>query len=205
MSLVPYVIENTKDGERCYDIYSRLLKDRIIFVGTEIDDSVANSVVAQLLLLNNDNSSRDIEIYINSPGGVCTSGLAIVDTINYIKADVITICVGQAASMAAVLLAAGTKGKRYSLPSSRIMIHEPRTGSGAGGTCTEQIIDLEELKKIREIMATMLSGYTGQTIETVISEGKLDKYMGAEGAMDYGLIDRIITSQSQLRKESNID
>ena len=196
-NLVPYVIESTKQGERSYDIYSRLLKDRIIFIGTEIDNIVANSVIAQLLLLNNLDKNRDIEIYINSPGGSVTAGLAILDTMNFIKAEVRTICVGQACSMAADLLAAGTKGKRFSLPNSRVMIHGVG-GSGVSGTVTDQMIHIDEMNSLNVLLAKILSKNTGQTLKDVLEEGKHDKWMSAEEAKKYGLIDEIISSEREL-------
>lgn len=200
MSLTPYVIETTKDGERSYDIYSRLLKDRIIFIGTEITDALANSVIAQLLLLNNQNSDMDVEMYINSPGGSITAGLAILDTMSFIKADIRTICVGQACSMGSELLAAGTKGKRFSLPHSRIMVHGAG-GSGPSGTVTQQKIQVEELEKLNNICAEILSRNTGQPIEEILEKGKHDIWMSAAEAKDYGLIDHIITKEEDMAGE----
>ena len=200
MSLTPYVIETTKDGERSYDIYSRLLKDRIIFIGTEITDSLANSVIAQLLLLNNQNPDLDIEMYINSPGGSITAGLAILDTMSFIKADIRTICVGQACSMGAELLAAGTKGKRLSLPNSRIMIHGAG-GSGTSGTVTQQRIQVDELQRLNEICADIMARNTGQSVEDIIEQGKHDTWMSAEQAKEYGLIDRIISREEDMAGE----
>lgn len=197
MSLTPYVIETTKDGERSYDIYSRLLKDRIIFIGTEINDSVANSVIAQLLLLNNQNSEMDVEMYINSPGGSITAGLAILDTMSFVKADIRTICVGQACSMGAELLSAGTPGKRFSLPHSRIMVHGAG-GSGTSGTVTQQKIQVEELDKLNKICAEILSKNTGQPVEEILEKGKHDIWMSAEEAQAYGLIDHIISKEEDI-------
>lgn len=197
MSLIPYVVEVTKDGERSYDVYSRLLKDRIIFIGTEITDSLANSVIAQLLLLNNQNSEMDVEMYINSPGGSITAGLAILDTMSFVKADIRTICVGQACSMGSELLAAGTKGKRFSLPNSRIMVHGAG-GSGTSGTVTQQEIQVEELKKLNKICAEILSKNTGQPVEEILEKGKHDIWMSAEEALEYGMIDHIITKEDEM-------
>ena len=186
----PIVIENDGRGERSYDIYSRLLKDRIIFVGGEIEDNIANSIIAQLLFLDAQDKEKDIVMYINSPGGVITSGLAIYDTMRHIKADVSTVCIGQAASMGAVLLAAGTKGKRYSLPNSRIMIHQPL--GGARGQATDIQIQAKEIERIKELMNIILSEATGKTVKEIYKDTERDNFMSPEEAISYGLIDKII-------------
>ena len=197
-ALVPYVIEQTPRGERSYDIYSRLLNDRIIFLGEEINSTTANLVIAQLLHLESQDADKDISLYINSPGGEVTAGLAILDTMNYIKPDVSTICVGMAASMAAVLLAGGAKGKRFSLPNSMILIHQP--SGGAQGQQTEIEIMAQEIKKTRENMNRILSESTGQPIERIQQDTERDNYMSAEEALEYGLIDKIVTSRSEAAK-----
>ncbi|MFN4216635.1 MAG: ATP-dependent Clp endopeptidase proteolytic subunit ClpP [Brevinematales bacterium] len=188
--LIPYVVEQTNRGERAYDIYSRLLKDRIVFLGSPIDDDVANLVIAQLLFLEAEDPERDIHLYINSPGGVVTAGLAIYDTMNFIKCDVSTICIGQAASMAAVLLAAGTKGKRYSLPQSRIMIHQP--SGGTQGQATDVKIQAEEMLRIKSVLDNILVKHTGQPIDRIEKDTDRDFFMSAEDAKNYGIIDEII-------------
>lgn len=185
----PTVIENTGKGERAYDIYSRLLKDRIIFLGTEIDDYVANSIVAQLLFLESEDAEKDIIMYINSPGGVISSGLAIYDTMNYIKPDVQTVCIGQAASMGALLLTAGAKGKRYALENARIMIHQPL--GGARGQATDIAIQAKEILRMKEITSNIISKTTGQPLEKVMDDTERDKYMDAYEAKEYGLIDHV--------------
>ncbi len=190
MSLVPYVIESTSRGERSYDIYSRLLNDRIIFLGEEVNDVTASLVVAQLLFLESEDPSKDISLYINSPGGVITSGMAIYDTMQYVKCDVSTICIGMAASMGAFLLAGGAKGKRYALPHAQIMIHQP--SGGAQGQATEISIVAEQILKTRKLMNEMLSANTGQPYERVCEDTERDNYMTAQEALDYGLIDKII-------------
>lgn len=186
----PIVIENSGYGERSYDIYSRLLKDRIIFVSGEIEDNMANAIVAQLLFLDSQDSKKDIIIYINSPGGVVTSGLAIYDTIKHIKSDVSTVCVGQACSMGALLLTAGTKGKRYALPHSRVMIHQPL--GGARGQVTDIQIQAREIEKIKEITSKILAESTGKTIEEIYKDIERDNFMSPEEALSYGLIDQIL-------------
>jgi len=188
--LIPFVIEQTSRGERSYDIYSRLLKDRIIFLGTGVDDNVANTIIAQLLFLEADDPDKDIYLYINSPGGVVTAGLAIFDTMQYIKPPVSTICIGQAASMGALLLAAGSKGRRYSLPHSRIMIHQPM--GGFRGQATEIEIHAKEILKIRETLNDILVNATGQDIEKIQLDTERDYFMSAEEAREYGLIDEVI-------------
>ena len=188
--LVPMVIEQTGRGERSYDIYSRLLKDRIVFIGQEIDDHVANIVIAQLLFLESEDPDKDIYLYINSPGGIVTAGLAIYDTMQYVKCPVSTICVGQASSMAAVLLAAGEKGKRIALPNARIMIHQPL--GGAQGQATEIEIQAREILRVRETINGILSKHAGQTLEKVAADTDRDFFMSAAEASAYGIIDRII-------------
>ena len=190
MSLVPYVIEQTSRGERSYDIYSRLLKDRIIFLGTEVDDHVANIICAQLLFLEADDPDKDIYLYINSPGGVITSGMAIYDTMNYIKPDVATMCLGQAASMGAFLLAAGAKGKRSAVPNARIMIHQP--SGGARGQETEIRIAAEHILKTRQRLNQILAENTGQPLDVIQVDTERDNFMSAEEAKKYGLIDEVL-------------
>ncbi|HKM30309.1 MAG TPA: ATP-dependent Clp endopeptidase proteolytic subunit ClpP [Bacilli bacterium] len=190
---IPYVIERSSMGERSYDIYSRLLQDRIIILCGEIDDGLASSIVAQLLFLAAEDPKKDISLYINSPGGSITAGMAIFDTMNYILPDVVTICVGMAASMAAFLLAAGKKGKRYALPNSEILIHQPM--GGAQGQATEIQIAAEHIIKVKERMNTILAEKTGQHIEKIKLDTERDKYMFAQEAKDYGLIDEIMDKQ----------
>ncbi len=186
----PIVIENNGRGERSYDIYSRLLKDRIIFVGGEIEDNMANAIIAQLLFLDAQDKEKDILMYINSPGGVITSGLAIYDTMRHIKADVSTVCIGQAASMGALLLAAGEKGKRYSLPNSRIMIHQPL--GGARGQATDIQIQAKEIERMKELTSKILCEATGKSMEEIYKDTERDNFMSPEEAMEYGLIDKIL-------------
>jgi len=186
----PVVIENDGRGERSYDIYSRLLKDRIIFVSGEVEDGMANAIVAQLLFLDAQDNEKDIVMYINSPGGVITAGLAIYDTMRHIKSDVSTVCVGQAASMAAVLLAAGAKEKRYSLPNSRIMIHQPL--GGARGQATDIQIQAKEIERMKEITSKILSEATGKSVEEIYADTERDNFMSPEEAVNYGLIDKIL-------------
>lgn len=190
MNYVPMVVEQSGRGERAYDIYSRLLKDRIIFLGGPIDDNVANVVIAQLLFLESEDPDKDIHLYINSPGGVVTAGLAIYDTMQYIKPDVSTICIGQAASMGSVLLAAGVKGKRYALPYSRIMIHQPL--GGAQGQSTDIQIQAREILRIRETLNEILSCHTGQSVKKLTEDTERDNFMSALEAKKYGLIDEVI-------------
>jgi len=190
MNLVPMVVEQTNRGERAYDIYSRLLKDRIIFIGSPIDDSVANLVIAQLLFLESEDPEKDINIYINSPGGAVYSGLAIYDTMQYIKPDVSTICVGLAASMGAVLLTAGTKGKRFSLPNSRIMVHQPL--GGVQGQAVDIEIHAREILSIRERLNEILGKHTGKTVEQIAQDTDRDYFMSAVAAKEYGLIDGVL-------------
>ena len=193
MSLIPMVIEQTSRGERAYDIYSRLLKDRIIFLGTPIDDIVANTVIAQLLFLEADDPDKDIYLYINSPGGIVTAGLAIYDTMNYIKSPVSTICIGQAASMGAVLLAAGAKGKRFSLPHARIMIHQPM--GGFQGQATDIEIHAKEMLKMKDTLNRILSNHTGQPIEKIHVDTDRDFFMSGEDAKAYGIVDEVIAKK----------
>ena len=190
---VPYVIEQTGRGERSYDIYSRLLKDRIVFLGTEVEDGVANSIIAQLLFLESEDPEKDIHLYINSPGGSVTAGLAIYDTMQYIKSPVSTICVGLAASMAAVLLSSGAKGKRLALPNAEIMIHQP--SGGTRGQATDIEIHARNILKTRERLNRILAAQTGRDIEDVARDTERDNFMTAEEALQYGLIDRIIDSR----------
>ncbi len=185
----PTVIENNGKGERAYDIYSRLLKDRIIFLGTEINDLVANSIVAQLLFLEAEAPEKDIIMYINSPGGVITSGMAIYDTMKYIKPDVQTVCIGQAASMGALLLTAGAKGKRFALPNARVMIHQPL--GGAQGQATDIQIQAKEIQRMKDLTSKIISETTGKSVEEVKKDTERDNFMTAEEAMAYGLIDRV--------------
>lgn len=195
MSLVPYVIESTSKGERSYDIYSRLLKDRIIFLGEEVSDVSASLVVAQLLFLEAEDPSKDINLYINSPGGSVTAGMAIYDTMNYIKCDVSTVCMGMAASMGAFLLAGGAKGKRFALPNAEVMIHQP--SGGAKGQATEIRIVAENILKIKKRLNEILSANTGQPYEVIERDTERDNYMNAEEAKAYGLIDDIIYSHDR--------
>lgn len=193
MPLIPYVIENDGRGERSYDIYSRLLKDRIIFLGGEIDDDVANSIVAQLLFLEADDMEKDIMLYINSPGGSVTAGMAIYDTIKYIKPQVSTICIGMAASMAAVLLSSGAKGKRIALPNSEVMIHQAL--GGAKGQTTDVMIHAQQLLKCKNKLNAILAQNTGKSLEEVESDCERDHFMDAKEALEYGLIDAIYTER----------
>ena len=193
MSLVPYVIEQTSRGERNYDIYSRLLKDRIIFLGEEVNETTASLVVAQLLFLESEDPGKDIHLYINSPGGMVTAGLAIYDTMQYIKCDVSTICIGMAASMGAFLLAGGAKGKRLALPHAEIMIHQP--SGGAKGQATEIQIAAENILKTKKKLNEILAANTGKPYDVIAADTERDHYMSAQEAMEYGLIDNVITSR----------
>lgn len=193
MTLVPIVVEQTSRGERAYDIYSRLLKDRIIFVGTPIDDTISNLVIAQLLFLEAEDPEKDIHLYINSPGGIVTSGLAIYDTMQYIKPDVSTICIGQAASMGALLLAAGAKGKRFALPHARILIHQPL--GGFQGQATDVDIQAREILRLREKLNELLVQHTGQPLEKIRQDTERDYFMSPEQAKEYGLVDEVIVSK----------
>ena len=190
--LVPMVVEKTGHAERAYDIYSRLLKDRIIFIGTGIDDNVANLIIAQILFLQSDDANKDINIYINTPGGSVTAGLAIYDTMQFVKPDVCTYCVGQAASMGSLLLAAGAKGKRYALPYSRIMIHQP--WGGAQGTASDIHIQAKEILRMKDELNKILSKHTGQAIKRIETDTDRDYFMSADEAKDYGLVDEVIVS-----------
>ncbi|TDJ52954.1 MAG: ATP-dependent Clp endopeptidase proteolytic subunit ClpP [Nitrospina sp.] len=201
--LVPIVVEQTSRGERSYDIYSRLLKDRIIFIGTQVDDHMANLIIAQMLFLESDEPEQDIYLYINSPGGQVSSGLAIYDTMQYIKPDVQTICMGQAASMCALLLAAGTKGKRFALPNSRLMIHQP--SGGFQGQSTDIQIQAREILQIRERLDDILAKHTGQAKEKVRDDTERDNFMTGEEAKKYGLIDSVITSRTEVEKGKKKD
>ncbi len=193
MSLVPYVIEQTSRGERNYDIYSRLLKDRIIFLGEEVNETTASLVVAQVLFLESEDPGKDIHLYINSPGGMVTAGLAIYDTMQYIKCDVSTICIGMAASMGAFLLAGGAKGKRLALPNAEIMIHQP--SGGAKGQATEIQIAAENILKTKKKLNEILAANTGKPYDVIAADTERDHYMSAQEAMEYGLIDNVITSR----------
>ena len=191
--LIPIVVEQSTRGERAYDIYSRLLKDRIIFMGEQVHDGMANTVIAQMLFLESEDPEKDIYVYMNSPGGSVTAGLAIYDTMQYIKPDVVTICMGQTTSMAALLLAAGQKGKRYALPNSRIMIHQPL--GGAQGQATDIDIQAKEILKMREVLNNILAKHTGQDIETIRRDTDRDFFMSSEEAKAYGIIDRVISTR----------
>ncbi len=195
MSLVPYVVEQTSRGERSYDIFSRLLNDRIIMLCDQVNDTTASLVVAQLLYLESQDVEKDISLYINSPGGSITAGMAIYDTMQYIKCDVSTICIGMAASMGAFLLTAGTKGKRYALPNSEIMIHQPLISGGLSGQCTDIKIHSDHLLRTREKMNRLLSEHTGQELETITRDTERDNYMTAIQAQEYGLIDKVIAKR----------
>jgi ATP-dependent Clp protease protease subunit len=197
---IPYVIENTGRGERSMDIYSRLLKDRIIFIGTPIDDGVANSVIAQLLFLQMEDAKKDIHLYINSPGGIVTGGMAIYDTMNFLQCDIVTYCVGMAASMSTVLLAAGTKGKRFALPNSRVMIHQP--SGGAGGQAADIAIAAREILRWKRTLNETLARHTGKTPEQVEKDSDRDYYMTAEEAKTYGLVDHVVASTRDAAKLS---
>ncbi len=197
MSLIPFVVEQSDRGERSYDIYSRLLKERIVFIGETIDDDVANVAIAQLLFLEGEDSKKEIAIYINSPGGMVTAGMAIYDTIQYIKAPVSTICVGQAASMAALLMAAGTKGRRFALPNSRILIHQPM--GGVQGQASDIDIHAKEIVKLREQLNKILSKHTGQTLKKIEKDTDRDYYMSAEEAKVYGIVDEVIESKKEIK------
>jgi ATP-dependent Clp protease protease subunit len=194
MALVPMVVEQTSRGERAFDIYSRLLKDNIIFISTPIDDQIANLIVAQLIYLEAEDPEKDIHLYINSPGGSITAGMAIYDTMQFIRPDVSTLCVGQCASMAAVLLAAGTKGKRFSLPNSRILIHQP--SGGAEGQATDIRIMAEEIIRMRELTSNILAKHSGQSYETIERDVERDRIMSATLAKEYGLLDEVIARRT---------
>jgi ATP-dependent Clp protease protease subunit len=196
--LVPMVIETTGKGERAYDIYSRLLKDRIVFIGTPIDDVIANLIIAQILFLNMEEPGKDINVYVNSPGGSVTAGLAIYDTLRFVKCDVATYCLGQAASMGAVLLAAGTKGKRYALPNARVMIHQP--WGGTQGTASDIHIQAKEILKLKDQLNKILASHTGKPVEQIEKDTDRDYFMSAEEAKNYGLVDNVITTRMEIPK-----
>ncbi len=199
MPLIPMVVEQSNRGERAYDIYSRLLKDRIIFIGSAIDNETANVIVAQLLFLESEDPEKDISFYINSPGGVVTAGLAIYDTMQYIKPDVATVCIGQAASMGALLLTAGAKGKRFTLPNSRILIHQPL--GGAQGQATDIQIQANEILRMKDTLNEILSFHTGQNIEKISKDTDRDYFMSAEESLEYGIVDKVVADRSQLEEE----
>ncbi len=198
-TLVPFVVEQDGRGERAYDIYSRLLKDRIIFLGAPIDDTVANLIIAQLLFLEAENPDKDIHLYINSPGGIVTSGLAIYDTMQFIKPNITTLCLGQAASMAAILLAAGTKGKRFSLPHSRILLHQPL--GGFQGQATDIDIHAKEILNLRERLNAILSKHTGQPVEKIQVDTDRDYFMSGQDALEYGLVDEVIEKRKPKKED----
>ena len=195
MSYIPYVVEKTGRGERSYDIYSRLLKDRIIMLSGEVNDAVASSIIAQMLFLEAEDPEKDIYFYINSPGGVVTSGMAMYDTMNYIRPDVVTICVGQAASMGAFLLSSGTKGKRYALPHARIMIHQPL--GGAQGQATDIEIQAKEILRMKAELNNILASNTGQTVKKIEKDTDRDNYMSAAESVEYGMIDEVLIKKEQ--------
>lgn len=199
LGLVPMVVEQTSRGERSYDIYSRLLKERVIFVVGPVEDHMANLVVAQLLFLESENPDKDIHLYINSPGGVVTAGLSIYDTMQFIKPDVSTMCIGQAASMGAFLLAGGAKGKRYCLPNSRVMIHQP--SGGAQGQASDIDIQAKEILKLRERLNQLMADHTGQTLETIERDTERDRFMSPEESQEYGLIDEVVVSRGAAAAE----
>lgn len=198
MPLIPIVIEQSSRGERAYDIYSRLLKDRIIFLGTAMNDEVANLLIAQLLFLESEDPEKDINFYINSPGGIVTSGLAVYDTMQYIKPDIATVCIGQAASMGALLLAAGTRGKRYSLPNSRILIHQPM--GGFQGQASDIAIQAKEILRMKETLNDILASHTAKDLKQIQIDTDRDYFMSAEEAKEYGLIDHVILNRDDLEK-----
>jgi ATP-dependent Clp protease protease subunit len=200
--LIPIVVEQSNRGERAYDIYSRLLKDRIVFIGEQVSDSMANTIIAQMLFLESEDPAKDINVYINTPGGSVTAGLAIYDTMQYIKPDITTICMGQATSMGALLLAAGATGKRYALPHARVMIHQPL--GGVQGQATDIDIQAKEIMKIKETIHRILATHTGQPIERIRLDTERDFFMGSQEALEYGIIDRVISKrevQTQLKQQ----
>lgn len=198
MPLIPMVIEQSSRGERAYDIYSRLLKDRIIFLGTAINDEVANLIIAQLLFLESEDPGKELNFYINSPGGLVTAGLAVYDTMQYIKPDIATVCIGQAASMGAVLLAAGTKGKRYSLPNSRILIHQPM--GGFQGQASDIAIQAQEILRLKETLNAIFADHTGKDLKQIQTDTDRDYFMSGDEARTYGLVDHVITNRDDLDK-----
>ncbi len=199
MPLIPMVVEQSNRGERAYDIYSRLLKDRIIFIGSAIDNEIANLIIAQLLFLESEDPAKDISFYINSPGGVVTAGLAIYDTMQYIKPDVATVCIGQAASMGALLLSAGAEGKRFALPNARIMIHQPL--GGAQGQATDIKIQANEILRMKDTLNSILSIHTGQDIKKISEDTDRDYFMSADESLKYGIVDKVVADRSQLSEE----
>lgn len=201
MSYVPMVVEQSGQGERAYDIYSRLLKDRIIFLSGEVEDNMANTIVAQMLFLEAEDPDKDIYLYINSPGGVVTAGMAIYDTMQYIKPDVSTICIGQAASMGSLLLTAGAKGKRFALPNARIMIHQPL--GGARGQSTDVQIQAKELLRIRQMLNEILSQRTGRSMEQIEADTERDNFMSAAEAVEYGLVDKVIVREADSQEDDS--
>ena len=196
--LIPYVVEQTGRGERGYDIYSRLLKDRIVFIGTPIDDNVANVIIAQLLFLQSEDPNKDINLYINSPGGSVTSGLAIYDTMQFVKCDVTTYCIGQAASMGAVLLCAGTKGKRFALPNARIMIHQP--WGGVQGAASDISVQAKEILRLKDRLNEILALHTGKSVDSIAKDSDRDFFMSAAESRDYGLVDDVVKSRREEKK-----
>lgn len=199
MNLVPMVVEQSPRGERSFDIYSRLLRERIVFLGSGVDDNVSNVIIAQLLFLEAEDPEKDITFYINSPGGAVTAGMAIYDTMQFIKCDIATVCMGQAASMGAFLLAAGTKGKRYSLPNSRIMIHQPM--GGFQGQATDIDIHAKEILRMREDLNKMLAYHTGKTVKKIQTDTERDNFMSPKEALKYGIIDKVLASREDVQKE----
>ena len=199
-NVIPMVIEQTGRGERAYDIFSRLLKERIIFIGTPMDDEISNLIIAQMLFLASEDSEKDINIYINSPGGVVTAGLAIYDTMQYLKSPITTICIGQAASMGAMLLAAGSKGKRYALPNARIMIHQPL--GGAQGQATDIEIQTKEIMRVKKLLNEILAKHTGQPLAKIEKDTDRDFYMSAQEALEYGIVDEVIETKKGIIKAS---
>ena len=199
MNLVPMVVEQSPRGERAYDIYSRLLKERIVFLGSGVNDDVANVIIAQLLFLEAEDPDKDITFYINSPGGSVTAGMAIYDTMQYVKCDIATLCMGQAASMGAVLLAAGSTGKRYSLPNSRIMIHQPM--GGFQGQATDIDIHAKEILRMREDLNNILAHHTGNPVEKITADTERDRFMSAAEALEYGIIDKVLVSRQEIAQE----
>ncbi len=196
MPLIPMVVEQSSRGERAYDIYSRLLKDRIIFLGSAIDDDVANLLVAQFLFLESEDPDKDINVYVNSPGGVITAGMAVYDTMQYIKPDIATVCIGQAASMGAMLLAAGTPGKRYALPNARIMIHQPL--GGAQGQASDIEIQAQEILRMKGVLNQMMASHTGQDLEKIKADSDRDFFMSGVEAKEYGIVDHVVTNRDDL-------
>lgn len=199
-SLIPYVVEQTGRGERQYDIFSRLLKDRVVFLTGEVEDQMADLVVAQLLFLESEDPDKDIYLYINSPGGSVTAGLAIYDTMQYIKPDVCTLCIGQAMSMGSFLLAGGAKGKRYSLPNSSILIHQPL--GGFKGQASDMLIHANEIQRIKKLLSEILAHHTGRTVDELLKDTDRDNFMTAKQALEYGLIDKVISSRAEMEKDS---